>query len=394
MRRHITPFNVITLAIMAAAAVVLTIRFLYGLGSITNLDQSFPWGLWIGFDVMTGVAFAGGAYVLTFMVYILRMEQYRPIVRVTVLNAFLAYVFYAGALLLDLGRPWHVINPVIGYSFGFSSVLFLIAWHFMLYMFAAFLEFAPAVAEWLDLRRLHKLLERLLVGTVIFGVTLSTLHQSALGALFLVAESKVHPLWYNELIPVLFFVSSIFAGLTMVIFEGSITQRVFHDRVGPVLRERHHALVFNLARIAGGAMFVYLFLQVIAFVHAQNWVHIATGWGAWYLFEVVGLVAVPMVLLLVSARNRSMGLVRVAALLTMLGVVANRLNISVIAYKWYAPNHYVPSWMEFLVTAAVISAELWVFRWIVQRMPVLGFEPAWASHHTDVPPARALPGTV
>jgi Ni/Fe-hydrogenase subunit HybB-like protein len=394
MRRYLTPFNVITLAIMAVAAVVLAFRFVYGLGAVTNLDQNFPWGLWIGFDVMTGVAFAGGAYVLTFLVYILRMEQYHPIVRVTVLNAFLAYVFYAGALLLDLGRPWHVINPVIGNSFGFSSVLFLIAWHFMLYMGAAFLEFSPAIAEWLDWRRLHRILNKMLVGAVIFGVTLSTLHQSALGALFLVAESKLHPLWYTELIPVLFFVSSIFAGLTMVIFEGSITHRVFHDRVGPVLRERHDALVFNLARIASGAMFVYLFVQLLAFVHAQNWVHLASGWGAWYLFEVLGLVAVPMVLLLVSVRNRSMGLVRIASLLAMLGVVANRLNISVIAYKWYEPYHYVPSWMEFLVTAAVISAELWVFRWIVQRMPVLGFEPSWASAHTHDAPARALPGTV
>ena len=128
---------------------LIVIRFIYGIGSITNLTQEVPWGLWIGFDVVTGVAFAGGAYVITFMVYILNMHKYHSIVKVTVLNGFLAYVFYAGALLLDLGRPWNVINPIIGNSFGTSSVLFLVAWHFLLYMVAQLIEFSPTIAEWM-----------------------------------------------------------------------------------------------------------------------------------------------------------------------------------------------------------------------------------------------------
>ena len=139
--RIITPFNVITVVIMAAAAAILYVRFTQGLGSVTNLSQDVPWGLWIGFDVITGVAFAGGAYVLTFMVYILNQEKYHPIVRVTVLNGFLAYCFYAGALLLDVGRPWHIVNPIIGNKFGVSSVMFVVAWHFMLYTMAEFVEF-------------------------------------------------------------------------------------------------------------------------------------------------------------------------------------------------------------------------------------------------------------
>jgi len=123
----LTPFNIISIPIILLGLVLIGIRFWKGLGSITNLTQDTPWGLWIGFDVVTGVAFAGGAYVLTFMVYILNMRKYHSIVRVTVLNGFLAYVFYAGALLLDFGRPWHVINPIIGNGFGVSSVLFLVA---------------------------------------------------------------------------------------------------------------------------------------------------------------------------------------------------------------------------------------------------------------------------
>ena len=134
--KFLTPFNIISLPVIILGIVLIVIRFAKGLGSITNLTQEVPWGLWIGFDVVTGVAFAGGAYVITFIVYILNNKKYESIVRVTVLNGFLAYVFYAGALLLDLGRPWNVINPIIGNSFGVSSVLFLVAWHFLLYMLA------------------------------------------------------------------------------------------------------------------------------------------------------------------------------------------------------------------------------------------------------------------
>ena len=368
----ITPFNVITIAIMAVAAVILYIRFTQGLGAVTNLSQDVPWGLWIGFDVITGVAFAGGAYVLCFMVYILNQEKYHPIVRVTVLNGFLAYVFYAGALLLDLGRPWNVINPIIGNSFGVSSVLFLVAWHFLLYMTAELLEFAPAIAEWAGWPRLRRWLNRLTLGAVIFGITLSTLHQSGLGALYMMARDKVHPLWYSEFIPIMFFVSSIFAGLSMVIFEGSISHRVFHHRVGHKLRHTHNDILVGLGRIAGMTMFVYLFLQILVFTHGRRWEYIGTGWGAWYLFEMLGLVLVPAVLFIRGYRSASTSTIRWAAALTLIGIIVNRLNVTVIAFKWYAAVRYVPSWMEVVVTLGVISAELWAFRWIVNRMPVLG----------------------
>jgi Ni/Fe-hydrogenase subunit HybB-like protein len=375
----LTPFNVVSLLIMATAAAILVVRFTRGLGAVTNLDQRFPWGLWIGFDVVTGVALAGGAYVLTFLVYILRLEQYRPIVRVTVLNGFLAYVFYAGALLLDLGRPWNVINPIIGHSFGLSSVLFLVAWHFLLYMTAELIEFSPAVAEWLGLKRVRRLLGAMTVGAVIFGITLSTLHQSGLGSLYLMAKHKIHPLWYSEFIPILFFISSIFAGLSMVIVEGSISHRVFHHRVSPQLARRHDDIVFGLARIAGGVMFVYLFLEALKFIHGRLWHELAGGWGLWYLLEVIGLMAVPTVLFAFGTSRRRLGVVRAAAILALAGVILNRLNISTIAFKWYETAHYVPTWMEIVVTAAIICAEIWVFRWVVQRMPVLGSQPAWAG---------------
>jgi Ni/Fe-hydrogenase subunit HybB-like protein len=376
--RLITPFNVISIAFMLVGAVILVFRFAYGLGAVTNLDQQFPWGIWIGFDVMAGVAFAGGAYVITFLVYIMGVEKYRPIVRVTVLNGFLAYVFYAGALLLDLGRPWNVVNPIIGNSFGLSSVLFLVAWHFMLYMIVELIEFSPAIAEWLGLRRVHRLLKGMTIGAVILGITLSTLHQSGLGALYMMAKPKLHPLWYSEFIPILFLVSSVFAGLSMVIFEGSISKRVFHDRLSPAFERSHDGIVLGLAKICGAVMFVYLFLQLINFVHGQLWRHFSGGWALWYVTEIVGFVALPMILFLVGTARRHGGLIRTASVLTLFGIVINRLNVSVIAFKWYEASHYVPNWMEIVVTGAIISAEIWVFRWVVRRMPVVSSSPAWA----------------
>lgn len=375
-----TWFNVISLPIMILGLVLIVIRFWKGIGSITNLTQEVPWGLWIGFDVVTGVAFAGGAYVVTFMVYILNMRSYHSIVRVTVLNGFLAYVFYAGALLLDLGRPWNVINPIIGNGFGTSSVLFLVAWHFLLYMIAELIEFSPAIAEWLGAKRAVKILSGMTLAAVIFGITLSTLHQSGLGALYLMAKQKIHPLWYSEFIPILFFVSSIFAGLSMVIFEGSITNKVFSDQISEKKHHDHNKIIRGLSKVCAGAMFAYFFLQILVFVHSKNWAYLNTKLGYWYLTEMLGFVLVPMLLFYYSYRRNNTLLIKIAAVITMVGIIINRLNITVIGFKWDAATHYVPSWMEIVVTLAVIFTEIWIFRWVINRLPVLRESPSWAKN--------------
>jgi Ni/Fe-hydrogenase subunit HybB-like protein len=372
-----TPFNIISIPIILMGLVLIAIRFWKGIGSITNLTQDVPWGLWIGFDVVTGVAFAGGAYVITFMVYILNIKKYHSIVRVTVLNGFLAYLFYAGALLLDLGRPWNVVNPIIGNSFGTSSVLFLVAWHFLLYMIAQLIEFSPAIAEWLGARRIRNILSGMTVAAVIFGITLSMLHQSGLGALYLMAKEKIHPLWYSEFIPILFFISSIFAGLSMVIFEGTISHKVFFSQIS---EKNHHAqkgIVIGLSKICAVAMFVYFFLQLLVFIHNKNWSLLNTPMGYWFLLEMLGFVLLPMILFYQGYRFNSLLTIRIASIMTILGVILNRLNVTIIGFKWDMPVRYVPSWMEIVVTLTVLFAELWIFRWVINRMPVLKDSPDW-----------------
>ncbi len=371
----LTPFNVISIPIMLAGVVIVTIRFIYGLGSVTNLSQDFPWGFWLGFDVVTGVALAGGAYVITFVVYVMKVEKYHSIVRITVLNGLLAYIFYAGALLFDIGRPWHAFNPYIGNSFGFSSVMFLICWHFFLYMVAAFIEFSPVIAEWLGWEKARRLLKSLTLGTVILGITLSLLHQSGLGALFLMAKPKIHPLWWTEFIPILFFVSSIYAGLAMIIFEGTISHRIFRRLIDPADHHSFNDIIFGLAKGAAIVMFVYYFMKALVFVHGKQWGLITDGWGYWYLLEVLGFVLVPAIMFAFGFRNRSLNIVRIAAVMALIGIVLNRLNVSIISFRWYAEVHYYPSWQEIVVTLMIIFTEIWILRWVVTRMPV------FRSHH-------------
>ena len=375
----LTPFNVISGITILAAIVILVIRFTDGLGSVVHASQDRPWGLWINFNVITGVAFAGGAFVVTFMVYILGLEKYRHIVRATVLYALLAYIFYAGALLLDLGRPWKVINPIIGNSFGISSVLFLVAWHFILYMGSLFIEFLPTVSEWATLKRYRAIFASLTLAVVIFGIALSTLHQSGLGALFLMAMPKIHPLWYSEFIPILFFISSIFAGLSLVVVLETVGQRVFKTNMSAAHKNSHSNIIISLARVCSVSMFVYFFMTILVFLHGKDYAHINSPWGYWYLVEVLGFVLLPCLLFMIGYRRFNLKLVRIAAVMTMLGIILNRLNISTFSYNWYDNSLHFPTWMEIVVCIAVIFVQLLVFRWIVRRMPVYKEPPGWVT---------------
>jgi len=309
--------------------------------------------------------------VICFVVVIMRLEKYHSILRVTVLNGFLAYVFYSGALLLDLGRPWHIMNPLIGNSFGYNSVMFLVAWHFFVYTCALFIEFSPAIAEWAHFEKLRKFLAGLTLATVILGFTISMLHQSGLGALFLMAKPKIHPLWYSEYLPLLFFVSSIYAGLSMIIFEGTISHRIFNNLIGEKTHHAHDEIVLGLAKGAAVTMFVYYFFQAFILLHdGERWKLINGFWGFWYLLEIVGFVLIPCFMYAYGVRNRKFAVIKVAAILTVLGIILNRLNITLIAFNWYAADRYYPSWQEIVVTLMVVFIEVWVFRWFVTRMPV------------------------
>lgn len=378
-----TPFNVIATLILLVGIPVCIYRFIGGLGAVTNLDDNNPFGFWIAFDVLTGVALAAGGYTLGFVVYIFRMKEYHAVIRPAILTAFLGYSLVAVGLVFDVGRPWRMPYPFF-VSQGYTSVMFEVAACVALYLTVLFLEFLPAVMEWLKLRALRNFLVKLTVGLTILGIVLSTLHQSSLGSLFLIAKTKIHPLWYSPFLPLFFFVSSSIAGLSMVIFESSITHRAFKnilDHDAPPAD--HDRIVLGLGKAASMILFGYFGLKVLDVAHGNHWALLGTGYGAWYLVELLGFVLLPSLLYAVAVKKKRVGLVKATSVIAVVGIVLNRFNLCLVAFNWKLPteDRYFPHVFEFIVSLTLVTAGLVAFKWIVTRMPVMNEHPDYRGAH-------------
>ena len=380
LKRLLTPFNAVAAAVLLLGVPLIVYRFAFGIGAVSNLSQTNPWGIWIGLDVASGVALAAGGYTVACAVYIFRLEKYRPIVRPAILTGFLGYLFVIIGLLADLGRPWNLPVPMV-YSFGLTSVMFEVAWCVALYCTVLALEFSPAAFEWLGLKRARAWAVRGALALTVFGVVLSTLHQSSLGSLFLMAKGKLHPLWYSPFIPIYFFISSIAAGLSMVIVESGLSHRVFRTQ----MKDGKHAdldeLTLGLGKAASVVLFSYFFAKLLGVADAQGWSLLPTGYGAWFLVELVGFVLLPCLGYAFAVRAGSARMVRAVGAWTVLGIVVNRLNVSFIGFRWNQPDRYWPHWMEVVISLTLITVGVMVFRWIVNRMPVLREHPDFPSAH-------------
>ncbi len=374
LKSLLRPADLLVALILAIGYPVIIYRFVYGLGAATNLDQTTPWGLWIGLDMLSGVALAAGGYTIATAVHIFGLKQYEPIVRPALLTGFLGYLFAVIGLMADLGRPWNLPVPM-AISFGTTSVMFEVAWCVAMYSTVLFLECTPAMFEWLGLAKWRERAMKVLLAATVMGTILSTLHQSSLGALFLMAPTKLHPLWYSTYLPLMFFISSIVAGLTMVIFESGVSHRAFRSRVD------HHmdldGLTIGLARAASVVLFAYFFLKLQGLADSGTWHLLGTKYGLWFLVEVIGFVLVPCFAFAWAARHGHVRLIRGLAAWTVFGVVLNRLNVSMFAMNWTAPTWYIPSWMEVVTSITIITTGVMVFRWIVNRMPVLSELPEY-----------------
>lgn len=380
-RKLITPFNVIATIIILVGVLLTVLRFTKGLGATTNLTHVNPWGIWIGFDVMTGVALAAGGFVISSAVYLFGMEEYKPLVRPAILTGFLGYFLVVVGLLYDLGRYYRLPYPFIIQA-GPTSPLFEIALCVALYLTTLFVEFTPAAFEWLGWKRVRKAVVSMTIALTIFGLLLSTLHQSTLGAMFLISPTKLHPLWYTPYIPVHFFVSAVAAGISMVIFESMLSHRVFSERV-EISHEQFDKLTVGLAKGGAVVLFIYFAIKVMGLALGNKWRYLATPMGLWYLIELVGFVLVPCFLYLVGYREKRTKLIRFSAILTVLGIVLNRINVSTIAFNWQLPREmrYVPHWMEIWISLTIVTAGIVAFRWIVTRMPILNEHPEYRGMH-------------
>jgi len=377
-----TPANFIAMVILAYAIPVMIYRLFFGLGPATNLSDNYPWGLWIGFDILVGIALAAPGLTLGTAVHLFGMKQYHHFVRPAILSSLVGYIFAVFALLFDLGR-YYRMPYLIGYSWGFSSILFLIGWHFFLYINICLIEWSPALFEWLNLRKYREFFGKLVIWATIFGVIIAGGHQSALGGLYLVAPGKLHPLWYSMLLPVFFLLSAVFAGISMVIVESTITHKIFKKQLKNFDEAQHNRLVIGLGKATASALFVYFILKIFDLAHSDNWAYLNTPYGYWYLVEILGFVLLPSIFFAHAARKGKVKLVQFMGFVTALGVILNRLNVSIIAYNWYLPTSekYYPKWMEVALTVGVVTMLILAYRFVVNRMAIMHEHPDYESSH-------------
>ena len=374
----LTFWKTVAIVILVAGAISAGVRFFGGLGMATNLSDEFPWGLWIGFDILCGVGLAAGGFTLAAIVYIFNVKRFEPIVRPTILTAFLGYLLVIAALMFDLGRPnqiWHAIimwNP--------HSVMFEVAWCVMLYTTVLSLEFLPVVLEKFQMTRLINVLKKISIPLIILGVLLSTLHQSSLGSLYLIVPEKLYGLWYSAYLPVFFFVSAIAAGCGMIILESFLSSRAFN-------RGLEMDLLSEIGRVAVVMLSVYLTMKFVDLADRHAFALLFVPRMETYLYWLemgVGILAPLFLLSRAKVRANQNGLF-VSAVMIILGFVLNRLNISISGMEAWAGKSYFPSWMEISVTLSIVVVGFILFALAAKYLPLFSHE----KGKEELVPARA-----
>ncbi len=382
--KFITP-GVIALIVLALNGLIfLAIRIIYGLGAVTNLDTQHPWGIWIAIDVGCGVALAAGGFTTAALGHVIHRDKYEALIRPALLTAMLGYTFVAFGVMIDLGRWYYIWHPLIYWN-G-NSPLFEVGICVMFYLTVLYIEFLPLVTERfigkvflpgilaklnksIDtlLRTLSRGLSKTMFIFVIAGVVLSTLHQSSLGTLMIVAESKVHPLWHTPILPLLFLLSAIAVGFPMVIFESLIASRSFKQK--PELY-----LLSSLSRIIGPLLFIYFAFKIGDMVIRGTYVYLAevNTVSVMFAIELVIGVIIPLRMFFSDKVIKTKWGLFTASSLVIFGVFINRINTFLVSYDPpYATTSYFPSIGEISVTVGMIALLVLFYRAAVLIFPVI-----------------------
>jgi len=361
---RVNTFKTVLWSIVGLAASIGITRFVFGLGATTNLNDATPWGLWIGFDVLGGVALAAGGFVITAIVYIMKREEYHPLVRPAVLTAFLGYLAVIAGLLFDLGLPWNIWHMIVFWNP--HSPLFEVGWCVMLYTAVLLLEFSPVPLEKAGrYAKIRNFLMRFRFPLVLLGIMLSTLHQSSLGSLFLIMPFKLYPLWYSNILPILFFVSAIGLGLAMITVESLVSGYLYK-------RELETDLLSRILKAAFWILGTYLVIRIADIVITGKTSLIFSGSWESVLFISEALIAViiPMVLFGVPKIRKNPAGQWAGASLVVLGMVFYRINVGGLTMLRATGDIYIPSWMEITVSAGVVSLATLVFLFSIEKFKV------------------------
>ncbi|MCF6290153.1 MAG: Ni/Fe-hydrogenase cytochrome b subunit [Desulfobacterales bacterium] len=342
-------------------------RLSQGLGAATNLNDSYPWGLWLGFDVLGGVAMTAGGFIIAAAIYLFNWKKYQPIIRPALLTAFLGYLMEILAVFLDIGHPFRIWHPAVMWQR--HSVMWLVAILVILYTIILTIEASPMLLERLQWNKTRKTLNRIMIGVVILGVMFSVLHQSSLGALFLIAPSKMSPLWFTWFLPYFFLISAVAMGLAMVGAEAMLSAKAFNHKVDD-------EIFFGLARGLIITLTIY-FLLKLYFLITNTGISAAFdgSLGAnMYLLEMAGGVVLPLVLLGIKQIRTNLTGIFSVNILVITGVLVNRLNVCLFSMQEYNATQrgadYFPSAMEFMITLGIISFGLLLFKLAAKHLPL------------------------
>lgn len=352
--------------LVGVGAVASLLRFIFGLGATTNLNDTYPWGLWISFDVVTAVPLAAGAFTLGAIVHCFHIKKLEPLVRPAIVTGFLGYSLVTIGLVLDLGQPhrgWHVLR-----YWNLHSPMFEVAMCVMAYTTVLFLEFLSPVAEKFGWHLPLRVLRWLEMPLVIAAAAISTLHQSTLGTFFLIAVDKLHNLWYNPLLPLLFWISAISAGMCIIIIEATACHKwLKQSNEGELLR--------TLAEILPWTLGVYIAIRVYSLMALSDGPFFdSPALTLSFVLEIgLGFILPFFMFTQKSVREDDRRRV-IAACLVIFGLVLNRFNVSM--FGMMDPNQiYYPSLIESLVTVGIIAGHILFFVLIAKYFPIFEHHP-------------------
>ena len=362
---RVTPIRLVLLGLTAIAVAIVVVRLVVGLGPVTNLSDKWPWGLWIGFDVLCGVALAGGGYGTALVVSILHNDKLKPIARATLLTSLIGYILVVVSLFVEIGRWWNFWTPFI--FWGTESVLFEVFICISLYTVVQTLELCEIITEKV-FRAFHKFFVAVMPFLLILGVVLPTLHQSSLGALYLLMESKLHKLWFSPYIFLFFLLSSFYVGPAMVAVESALAYFSYkHLAPLPVLR--------NLARIGGTVMLVYLVLRFADLAYHGNLPLLWDGSFESYAFQLeIGIGLVIPLLIVFSPLANYRSFIILYGFMAALGVILNRMNVVITGMWTSTGGGYFPAVTEILVTIGLVTGGILAYMFFCENFNILGDE--------------------
>lgn len=367
-RFRITPMRLVFMSIAAVAIAVILVRFVLGLGATTNLNDQWPWGLWISFDVLLGVALAGGGYGTALIVYVLRRDKFYPIARATMLTSLLGYIVVVLGLLIEVGQWFNFWRPYV--SWGHASVLFEVFWCISCYTLIQVLEFCEVGTEKV-FKGAHKYLKKAMPVMLVIGITLPTLHQSSLGQLFYLFVGKVNPLWWSAFLPLFFLLSSFFVGAGMIIIESALAGKAFGHKIDI-------SVLSGLARISGGAMVLYLIFKIVDVALKGTFANVFAFDlpSIMFLSELVFGVIIPIIIAFSSLSSTRKGLLWFA-ILNVAGVILNRFDVVFAGMGNYLNQYggsYFPAWTEIIVSLGLVSIACLVYLFIVENFNIIGHQ--------------------